>query len=340
MDTITVTPQQAAPIIRDCIDADQPVMLWSAPGIGKSAIVEQVTKAAGRDMFTVLAHLKEAPDLSGYLVMTECRRDEPPVMTAPADLPATTHPTPSVLFLDEINGAPQDVQGSLYQLVQFGRLNNYRLPKDCARIAAGNRTNDRGVTKPMPTPLRNRFMHLTIEADREQWLAWAMQSGLAQRAPLIYSYHHFERNGLMVFDPKSDEAAFASPRSWEALSRYMAVNASPSLAAITGTIGTGQGTAFAGFCKVAAELPPAEMVFFSPDTAPIPREPSALFAVCGNLAAACEVQHMDAIVQYLDRLPDEYSALCMDIIRAKITPAVLMHLPAFTKWAQKHKYLF
>ena len=327
-------------MIKDCIAADQPVMLWGAPGIGKTRIMQLIARKLDRDLFTILAHLKEAPDFSGYLVMNRCEAGQPPVMTAPADLPATDHDTPSILFVDEINGTQRDTQGALYQLIQDGRLNSYYLPKDCARVAAGNRTGDRGVTNAMPTPLKNRFVHLELTPDRAQWLTdFAAPFGIH---PLIQAYHNWRKADgyLMCFDPKSDEPAFASPRSWEALSRLMHINPAPALQLIAGTVGTGVGTDFSGFVKTAAQLPQTEMIYFDPDHAPVPTEPSALFAVTGNLAASIDVTHFDPFVRYIDRLPDEYSVLAMDLAKSRLGGGIIMHLPAFTKWAQKHAYLF
>ena len=45
-----------------------------------------------------------------------------------------------------------------------------------AIIAAGNRDSDRAVTTRMPTPLRNRFVHLEFEVDVQEWSEWAIQT--------------------------------------------------------------------------------------------------------------------------------------------------------------------
>jgi MoxR-like ATPase len=71
-----------------------------------------------------------------------------------------------ILSLDELNAAPAMVQASCYQLVLDRKLGEYTLPDGWAIVAAGNRDSDRGATTRMPTPLRNRFVHLDFEVTQ------------------------------------------------------------------------------------------------------------------------------------------------------------------------------
>jgi len=79
-----------------------------------------------------------------------------------------------ILFLDELNAAPAMVQASCYQLVLDRKLGEYTLPEGWAIVAAGNRDSDRAATTRMPTPLRNRFVHLEFEVDVQEWAEWAI----------------------------------------------------------------------------------------------------------------------------------------------------------------------
>jgi MoxR-like ATPase len=73
-----------------------------------------------------------------------------------------------ILFLDELNAAPAMVQAAFYQLVLDRRLGEYTLPDGWIIIAAGNRDADRAHTTRMPTPLRNRFVHLDFEVHAQE----------------------------------------------------------------------------------------------------------------------------------------------------------------------------
>jgi hypothetical protein len=78
-----------------------------------------------------------------------------------------------ILFLDEMNSAPPQTQAALYQLVLDRKVGDYILPDGWHIVAAGNRTNDRGVVHRMPDPLVDRMFHVTYETDLEDWCRWA-----------------------------------------------------------------------------------------------------------------------------------------------------------------------
>ena len=95
---------------------------------------------------------------------------------------------------------------------------------------------------------------------------------------------------------------------------------------------------FAGFIKDKAQLPPVDLVWLNPTAAPVPQEPSALYAMAGILAAAVTVPAMQAFVTYLDRLPSrEYSIMAMDIATRR--KPELAHTPAFLPWAKANAYI-
>ncbi len=82
-----------------------------------------------------------------------------------------------VLFLDEMNSAPPQTQAALYQLTLDRKVGDYALPEGWRIVAAGNRTNDRGVVHRMPDPLVDRFFHVDFEADMQEWCNWALGAG-------------------------------------------------------------------------------------------------------------------------------------------------------------------
>jgi MoxR-like ATPase len=92
----------------------------------------------------------------------------------PKFLPTSGH---GILFLDELTSAPQMTQAGCYQLVLDRKLGEYQLPEGWVVIAAGNPASERGVHFSMPRPLRNRFVHLDLEPDFEDWTKWAVKAG-------------------------------------------------------------------------------------------------------------------------------------------------------------------
>ena len=183
----------------------QPVFLWGAPGIGKSAVVAQVAATAGLELQDVRALLLDPVDLRGLPFVAADGRSR---WATPGFLPAEG--TSGILFFDELNAAPAMVQASLYQLVLDRKLGEYRLPDSWTIIAAGNREGDRAVTTRMPTPLRNRFVHIDFEVDADDWSKWAIQSGIR---PEVIAFIRFRPALLSAFD--RDATSFPSPRCYD-----------------------------------------------------------------------------------------------------------------------------
>ncbi len=185
-----------------------PVMLWGAPGVGKSALVSQAAQSAGVTMIDLRLSQLEPSDLRGMPYQHDGRVE----WAIPAMLPdAVRHGARGVLFLDEINAALPQVAAAAYQLILDRRLGDYRLPPGWAILAAGNRLGDRGVTYAMPAPLANRFTHVELEPSIEDWLAWAAGAGVDAR---LCAFLRQRPDVLMVFPERANEYAFPSPRSW------------------------------------------------------------------------------------------------------------------------------
>lgn len=267
METLTTRPQQVQSIVVRAMTAKRPIFLWGPPGIGKSELVENITYNVlpGKNlMIDMRLALMEPTDLRGY----PFRNPETNQMewAPPADLPtaetAAEYDT-IVLFLDELNSAPPSVQAAAYQLVLNGRIGQYTMPSNVRIVAAGNRDTDRGVTYRMPAPLANRFRHVNMEVNFEDWQQWAVNNEVH---PDVIGYLSYSKADLFDFDPKSNSQAFASPRSWVFVSEMLNVNSfddaskPEQLAELAGAVGEGMARKFAEHRKVAAYLPNPEEV--------------------------------------------------------------------------------
>lgn len=185
-----------------------PVMIWGAPGIGKSDLVRQAARQQGLTLIDLRLSQLEPTDLRGIPLHDQGRVRWIP----PEELPdAERDGAEGILFLDEINAAPPAVAASAYQLILDRRLGVYRLPDGWTIIAAGNRLDDRGITYSMPAPLANRFMHVTLQVDVDAWLDWAARSDIS---PVLCDFMAAEPEWLARFSPEPDITAFPSPRSW------------------------------------------------------------------------------------------------------------------------------
>ena len=310
------------------IRARQPVFLWGGPGVGKSAVVGQLAKALKLRLQDVRALLLDPVDLRGLPFLGQDGRSK---WAAPEFLPQDGE---GILFLDELNAAPAMVQASCYQLVLDRKLGEYTLPEGWAIVAAGNRDSDRAVTTRMPTPLRNRFVHLEFEVDLQEWSEWAIQKGIR---PEVIAFLRFRQELLSAFD--RDASAFPSPRSWEFVSRILraAPDQSVEHELFAGAVGAGAATEFSAFLKTFRELPNIDAILMNPLKEPVPENAAAQYAVASALAHCASDTNFDRLCTYLGRMPTEFSVLC--VRDASLREPAVRHTPGYTKWAIENHHV-
>jgi hypothetical protein len=250
-----VGPKSAKKAIRKAIQVRRPTFLWGPPGIGKSDLVKQIGDDAGREVIDVRLALWEPTDIKG---IPYYNADQGKMVWAPpSELPMDADST-AIIFLDELNSAPPAVQAAAYQLILNRRVGTYTLPKGVDIVAAGNREGDRGVTYRMPAPLANRFVHLEMKVDFDDFQDWAT---LNKVHPEVVGYVGFAKQDLYDFDPKSPSKSFATPRSWVFVSDLLQdddVDNDTLTTLVAGAIGDGLATKFMAHRKIASKLPKAE----------------------------------------------------------------------------------
>jgi hypothetical protein len=256
----TVTATEAKAAILRCFDKKRPLFLWGPPGIGKSELVEGITKEMGGRMYDLRLAQMDPTDIRGipYYNKDLGLMDWAPPIDLPSAEDAAQYPVVT-LFLDEMNSAAPSVQAAAYQLVLNRRIGKYVLPDNVVIIAAGNREGDKGVTYRMPAPLANRFVHLEMRVDYESWLQWATENRVHKD---VIGYISFAKQDLYDFDPKSSSRSFATPRSWSFVSELLEDGIADSTITdlVAGTIGDGTAVKFMAHRKIASKLPRPEDV--------------------------------------------------------------------------------
>lgn len=315
-------PLAISSALRSLVLAKQPVFLWGPPGCGKSSVAAQLAESLQLPLQDVRALLLDPVDLRGLPFLGQDGRSK---WATPEFLPKDGQ---GILFLDELNAAPAMVQASCYQLVLDRKLGEYTLPDGWAIIAAGNRDCDRAATTRMPTPLRNRFVHLDFEVDGQEWSEWAVRGNIR---PEVIAFLRFRPEVLMVFE--RDAIAFPSPRSWEFVSRILEAAPDPPLEheLFAGAVGTGAATEFSGFLRMFRELPNIDAILLNPAKQPVPENAAAQYAVASALARCASEMNFDRICTYLERMPTEFSVLC--VRDATLRAPEVQHTGAYTKWA-------
>ena len=316
-----VKPRTASQALSVLLKARQPAVLWGPPGIGKSQIVKQVCASENLDIRDIRAVLLDPVALRGLPYVVEGRS----LWAAPGFLPDEGV---GVLFFDELNRAPTLVQNACLQLVLDRCLGEYVLPSGWTVLAACNREQDGGGVQRMSSALLNRFVHLELEVDADQWSAWALAANIH---PMVVAFLRFRPELLHKFDPQ--ERAFPTPRSWEFVSGIVSQNPQKDIlfALVGGAVGHGAAVEFMAFLDLYRKLPSIDAILLDPDNAPVPAEVSGLYAVSAALALRARSDNFSRILKYLARVSMEYGVFSVKSALGR-DPS-LATSPEFTRWA-------
>lgn len=251
-----LSPNKAKNALRHAMKKKRPVFLWGPPGIGKSDIVAQVTdEFSNSHLIDIRLSLWDPTDIKGipYFDSTNVKM----VWGAPSELPdeeMAAQYDNIVVFFDEMNSAAPAVQAAAYQLILNRRVGQYKLPDNVIMVAAGNREADKGVTYRMPSPLANRFIHIEMAVEFDDWFQWAVDNNQHKD---VVGYLTFAKKDLYDFDPKSASRSFATPRSWAFVSELLddELDEGTTTDLVSGSVGEGLGVKFMAHRKVAASMP-------------------------------------------------------------------------------------
>ena len=316
-----------------------PVMLWGAPGVGKSQMVAQIAESHNVPLIDIRLSQMEPSDLRGI----PFRVDEFVEWAVPSMLPnLKRHGKSGILFLDEITSAPPSVSAAAYQLILDRKLGEYEVPEGWAIIAAGNRQGDRGVTYSMPAPLANRFSHYEVEINLDDWVAWAYDNGIDER---IIAFLRFRQDLLFEFDAAQNPVAFPSPRSWEFAHRALQKFDESSnllLGALQACVGKAAGIEVKAFVDSLDQMPDLDAIVKGEDVA-APKEIDLQYAVATALVGrAIRAKETDEamivhgnILNYASKLPQREMGVMMVSDMHRAVGQDIFSVPEFAAWADK-----
>jgi len=319
------------------IDAQLPVFVWGAPGIGKSSIVKQIALKKGLAFLDLRLSLLDPTDLKGIPFFDAKSKEG--VWAKPSFLPGDPD-SKGILFLDEINTAPPAVQASAYQLILDRKVGEYELPKGWSIVAAGNRENDRGVVYKMPPPLANRFVHFEMEVDFDEWKKWAYEAKIESS---IIAYLAYDKSMLFTFDPNTNEKAFATPRSWEYVSTIVQSGIDEKLLgeSIAGAVGKEAAVGYSSFKKVMGQLPPLKTILDATLSEFDEDDPKVLMALVVGLVNALRDAPSDEAIEnvllFSMQLPGEFAIMLVKDMQSNGID--VEGSAAWGEWVSKFAYL-
>lgn len=217
-------------------DKVRPLLIWGAPGIGKTAIVNKVLKTVKGEntrMLDMQLSMKEHDDffLPSYNVNKTKAVDLPksylPVweklddMTEEECKAADEACGQGLLFLDELSRAKPQVQDVCLKLIGERKLGDkYRLGSGWCVIAASNRLeDDEDSQHRLSQALANRFEQVNYSPTCKSWRKWADTQGYMNKHVLDW----LEQNEKYFYFQDNDETTvYCTPRAWEGACQALA----------------------------------------------------------------------------------------------------------------------
>lgn len=340
-----MTPNQVSAELHTILSAHLSPFIHGPTGIGKSNVVEAYADEHELELRDIRASQLDPVDARGIPV---------PI----PDLKVTSWYPPDflpqdgagVMFLDELNRANQDTQSALYQLILERRIGDYLLPDGWSIVAAGNRDIDGCMVQPMSRALKNRFIHLSMESNYDDWRMWALKKGIAEH---VIAFMRYRPDALdeATMATKDDSGkhqnrlananSFATPRSWEFASDLLKIAFSQGrklrdcYALMEGTVGEGMASEFVSYCDIYLELPDLDEMVKDPSLYIPTKNPNKLYAICTGLAARADKKTFGNIKAITDLMDREYAAWTIDDCLNRNRDEIAIH-PAYVQWVHKN----
>lgn len=316
------------------------VFIWAQPGVGKTTLSKSacnmLSEEIGEEVRWAYRSLsqEEAVDAKG---LPYCEADNGIKKThfaAPHWFP--TDPTSrGILIIDDLPHGMQSTQHAALELCGPDRsLNGVKLPDGWMIVATGNRVKDRAGAGKVMSALGDRFIHIEMGVDLDDWTTWALANHIA---PEVIAFNRFKKDALNDFDPSRDDLVFATPRSWANVSHMLPHLPNELLhPTFTGLIGQGLATEFTAFLRIWRDLPNPDAVLMKPDDAVVPTKLDVLYALTGALCMRVTPDNAGRFIRFASRLTPEWSVMMVDYALKTKASAAVQTCPEWTAWFQKH----
>ena len=220
------TARTAAGTFRIPVPRQRPVLLIGPPGIGKTAIMEQIAGECGVGLvsYTMTHHTRQSA--IGLPVLTEKRfagkaytvtsYTMSEIIASVYEQMEKTGCRDGILFLDEINCVSETLMPAMLQFLQYKTFGSHALPEGWVIVAAGNPLAYNRSVREFDTVTLDRVRYMKVEPDFPIWKHYAVERGLH---PAVLSFLELRPERFYVMEP--GEKGFVTGRAWEDLSEIL-----------------------------------------------------------------------------------------------------------------------
>ena len=206
----------------------RPILLIGPPGIGKTAIMEQIAEECGVGLvaYTMTHHTRQSamglPEIctrgiEGKMVhTTEYTMSE--IIASIYDCMEQTGKKRGILFLDEINCVSETLAPVMLQLLQDKKFGNQHIPDDWLIVAAGNPPEYNKSVREFDVATLDRVRKIEVLPELSVWLSYAEKNQI-HSAVTTYLMAHSDH--FYSVSQEADEKRFVTARGWEDLSAVL-----------------------------------------------------------------------------------------------------------------------
>lgn len=206
----------------------RPVIMLGPPGVGKTAIVEQIAGEMGINFvsYSITHHTrqsalglpfisKEKFDGKEYSV-SEYTMSE--IVAAVYRAREESGVKEGVLFLDEVNCVSETLAPAMLQFLQYKTFGTHCLPEGWVIVTAGNPPEYNRSAREFDAAMLDRLLKIEIEPDLAVWQEYAAGHGIH---PAVTTYLEAKPNNFYRVRAAARGSKVVTSRGWEDLSRML-----------------------------------------------------------------------------------------------------------------------
>ena len=214
---------------RISIEHQRPVFLLGAPGIGKTAIMEQIAQETGVNLVTYSMSHHTRESALGLPVIVHRNYTGADVQISEytmSEIVATLYDTieatgikEGILFLDEINCVSESLAPAMLQFLQYKVFGLHQVPAGWVVVTAGNPPEFNKSVSEFDIVTLDRVKRVECQPDFDVSKEYAYYAGVH---PAIISYLELHPDHYYMVDASDkNNYRFVTARGWEDLSEMM-----------------------------------------------------------------------------------------------------------------------
>ena len=207
------------------VEKQRPIFLMGPPGIGKTAIMEQIAQElkVGLVSYSMTHHTRQSalglPFIEHKIyggkefAVSEYTMSE--IIASVYDTMEETGLKEGILFLDEINCVSETLAPAMLQFLQYKIFCRHRVPEGWIVVTAGNPPEYNNSVREFDIVTWDRLKRIDVEPDYETWKEYAYQKAVH---PAILTYLDIKKDDFYKIETTVDGKTFVTARGWSDLS--------------------------------------------------------------------------------------------------------------------------